>query len=76
MARWAGDWSESPRVDPRRLASVRLRFLKPPVALPEPKPGLVIRYDYLWTRGAPDWIPTTDPCLRKAVHVVLALTRD
>jgi hypothetical protein len=46
------------------------------VALPEPKPGLVIRYDYLWTRGAPDWIPTTDPCLRKAVHVVLALTRD
>jgi hypothetical protein len=23
------------------------------MALPEPRPGLVIRYDYLWTREAP-----------------------
>ena len=55
------------------------------VALPDPKPGLVIRYDYLWTHEAAAGrdqgktrpaclIPATDPAVRPRYVVLLPIT--
>ncbi len=55
------------------------------VALPDPKPGLVVRYDYLWTHEAADGrdqgktrptclIAATDPAVRPRYVVLLPIT--
>ncbi len=55
------------------------------MALPDPKPGLVVRYDYLWTHEAaagPDQgktrptclIAATDPAVRPRYVVLLPIT--
>jgi len=55
------------------------------VAIPEPKPGLVLRYDYLWTHeaaagqdqgedGPACLIAATDACLRPRYVVLLPIT--
>ncbi len=55
------------------------------VALPDPKPGLVIRYDYLWTHEAAAGrdhgktrptclIAATDPAVRPRYVVLLPIT--
>ena len=55
------------------------------MALPDPKPGLVVRYDYLWTREADAGrdqgktrpaclIAATDPAVRPRYVVLLPIT--
>lgn len=57
------------------------------MALPEPKPGLVVRYDYLWSRQAaagreagkerpPCLVAASDPAARPRFVVLLPITHS